>query len=109
MPSVYGFISLSRIGVKGAFDYVTSICQVRPSFRFHLNCRGLSSSNQTKISKDADVLIIGGGAMGSSAAYFLKSKCPDMKVVVVERDPKVNVYDKQQCARVLFTSRAAQI
>jgi len=88
MQFVHDFISLSRIGRKRALNYVTSICHFRPSFRFDQNCRGLSSSNQARISKDADVLIIGGGAMGSSAAYFLKSKCPNMKVVVVERDPK---------------------
>lgn len=46
-------------------------------------------SNQSRSSKHADILIIGGGAMGSSAAYFLKSRSPNTKVVVVERDPKV--------------------
>ena len=34
-----------------------------------------------------DVLIIGGGAIGSSVAYFLKSAQPDCRVVVAERDP----------------------
>ncbi|XP_077986829.1 FAD-dependent oxidoreductase domain-containing protein 1-like [Glandiceps talaboti] len=36
----------------------------------------------------ADVVIIGGGVIGSSIAYFLKRRDPrDLKVVVVERDP----------------------
>ena len=50
--------------------------------------RGLAS-DVAHSRKDADVLIIGGGAMGSSAAYFIKSKSPNTNVIVVERDPKV--------------------
>ncbi|MEM7207553.1 MAG: FAD-binding oxidoreductase [Pseudomonadota bacterium] len=34
-----------------------------------------------------DVAIIGGGAMGASAAYFLKSLSPGLSVTVIERDP----------------------
>ena len=34
-----------------------------------------------------DVLIIGGGVMGASAAYFLKTLAPTLDVVVVEPDP----------------------
>ncbi len=34
-----------------------------------------------------DVLIIGGGVMGSSAAYFLKTVAPALDVMVVEPDP----------------------
>eukprot|EP00112_Aurelia_sp_Birch-Aquarium-sp1_P002601 Seg1289.11 transcript_id=Seg1289.11/GoldUCD/mRNA.D3Y31 product="FAD-dependent oxidoreductase domain-containing protein 1" protein_id=Seg1289.11/GoldUCD/D3Y31 len=49
--------------------------------------RGLAS-DVADSRKDADVLIIGGGAMGSSAAYFIKSKSPNTNVIVVERDPK---------------------
>jgi gamma-glutamylputrescine oxidase len=36
--------------------------------------------------KNVDFLIIGGGIVGLSSAYFLKKKYPDKKVVVVERD-----------------------
>lgn len=35
----------------------------------------------------ADVVIVGGGGMGSSIAYFLTRLQPDLKVVVCERDP----------------------
>lgn len=34
-----------------------------------------------------DVAIIGGGAIGSSTAYFLKMLAPDLGVMVIERDP----------------------
>ena len=37
-----------------------------------------------------DVVIGGGGVMGSSAAFFLKSRDPLLKVAVVERDPTVS-------------------
>ncbi len=35
----------------------------------------------------ADVVIVGGGGIGSSIAYFLTRLQPDLKVVVCERDP----------------------
>lgn len=35
----------------------------------------------------SDVVIIGGGAVGASIAYFLKQKQPDIRVTVIERDP----------------------
>ena len=34
-----------------------------------------------------DVAIIGGGAIGSSVAYFLKTMAPGLEIAVVERDP----------------------
>jgi FAD-dependent oxidoreductase domain-containing protein 1 len=34
-----------------------------------------------------DIIIIGGGIMGSAAAYYLTSKDPTLKVAVIERDP----------------------
>ena len=34
-----------------------------------------------------DVVITGGGIMGSSTAYYLTQMHPGLKVVVVERDP----------------------
>ena len=33
-----------------------------------------------------DVVIAGGGVMGSSSAYFLKSKEPQLNIAVIERD-----------------------
>ncbi|MCP3976565.1 MAG: FAD-binding oxidoreductase [bacterium] len=34
-----------------------------------------------------DVAIVGGGAMGSAAAYYLRTLQPDLSVVVLEKDP----------------------
>ena len=34
-----------------------------------------------------DVIIVGGGIMGSATAYYLMKMDPKIKVVVVERDP----------------------
>ena len=41
----------------------------------------------TSTKKLVDVAIVGGGAMGSSVAYFLKRRMPSLAVTVVERDP----------------------
>lgn len=39
-----------------------------------------------------DVVVIGGGAMGSSIAYWLKQRAGEgLSVAVVERDPTVNI------------------
>jgi len=37
--------------------------------------------------KTYDVIIIGGGIMGSATAYYLTRKDPSLKVAVIERDP----------------------
>jgi glycine/D-amino acid oxidase-like deaminating enzyme len=39
------------------------------------------------IKKKYDVIIIGGGIMGSAAAYYLMTADPTLKIAVVERDP----------------------
>ena len=39
------------------------------------------------MSENADVLVIGGGAIGASVAYFVKLLDPAAEVTVVERDP----------------------
>ncbi|WP_425964359.1 NAD(P)/FAD-dependent oxidoreductase [Rhizobium nepotum] len=38
-----------------------------------------------------DIAIIGGGAIGSAVAYYLKMKDPTVEVTVVERDPTYNL------------------
>jgi len=37
--------------------------------------------------KTYDIIIIGGGIMGSATAYYLTTKDPTLKVAVIERDP----------------------
>ena len=37
--------------------------------------------------KTYDIIIIGGGIMGSATAYYLSKKDPSLKVAVIERDP----------------------
>jgi len=37
--------------------------------------------------KTYDIIIIGGGIMGSATAYYLTKKDPSLKVAVIERDP----------------------
>lgn len=44
--------------------------------------------------RHTDVVIIGGGAMGSSIAYWLKEKTgkDSLEVVVLEKDPTVSLF-----------------
>lgn len=46
--------------------------------------------------RHVDALIIGGGAMGSSVAYWLKERTlrGRLNVAVIEKDPSVNTYMK---------------
>jgi hypothetical protein len=64
------------------------------------NCENRDKScvrNQTinllKRNYSSDVVVIGGGAMGASVAYWLKDKTvgskKDLRVVVIEKDPTV--------------------
>jgi len=54
--------------------------------RFHENRkRGIFDNLMN--TKSCDIVIIGGGIMGSSTAYYLIKADPDLKIVVVERDP----------------------
>ena len=55
-----------------------------------------------------DVVIIGGGVMGCSVAYWLAQRIyRGMKIAVIERDPTVRIKSKmrQQIIRPMFTGR----
>ena len=45
------------------------------------------SSQRVDIPKQSDVVIIGGGAMGMSTAFWLRRTDPSISVTVIERDP----------------------
>lgn len=49
-----------------------------------------NSRDRTEFPSDVDVCIIGGGAIGSSIAYFLKERAKnELNIVVVEKDKTV--------------------
>ena len=41
---------------------------------------------------NTDMCIIGGGIVGSSVAYFIKSRMPECRIHVIERDLKVYIH-----------------
>ncbi|CAL8139554.1 unnamed protein product [Orchesella dallaii] len=59
-------------------------------FTFTSNAYSTESSSPQEIPSKCDVCIIGGGAMGSSSAFWLKQHPAGraLNVVVIERDPK---------------------
>jgi len=64
---------------------------VKNGFRRHGN-DGNTSTSADNIPRETDIVIIGGGALGMSAAYWLKQRHPEgYNVTLVERDPTVCV------------------
>lgn len=54
--------------------------------------------------KTVDVLIVGGGVIGSSIAYWIQNKCRDgITIAVVEKDSTVNETDYLSAQQVLWS------
>lgn len=53
-----------------------------------------SNCDKNDLPSNCDIAIIGGGAVGSSIAYWLKERVgDDLKVVVIEKDRCVSIFD----------------
>ena len=70
--------------MERTFDIHKSILGLKPKSEFYL----------PEYYAFYDIVVIGGGAMGASAAYWLMQRgaANHLKILVVERDPTVNVF-----------------
>lgn len=59
------------------------------------NLKKYNEEIRMQFPRHCDVVIIGGGAMGSSIAYWLKEKSgkEGLDIVVIEKDPTVSIVD----------------
>lgn len=59
----------------------------RLQFKYKLRALFHSTADRSsRYGTHYDVVIAGGGVMGSSSAYFLKNKAPSMKIAIIEKD-----------------------
>ena len=58
------------------------------------------AKDETEFPEQTDIAIIGGGAIGSSVAYWLKLRDPGCQVHVIERDDTVCItfYSSSNCS-----------
>lgn len=77
--------------VKTAKDKVKSFITRIQDVRESANKAVKSPYRDGVFPEHCDIVIIGGGAMGSSIAYWLKQRAPNaITVTVIEKDPLVN-------------------
>ena len=80
-----------------AFSFLTKILRRCNANGLHTARRKLSNVSRKaekgldQLSRHYDVVVVGGGVMGSSSAYFLASRMPNKSVCVVERDFTVSL------------------
>ena len=74
-----------HIGLKRIPKVIKSDLSLLAKGRIHMTREEIGSPNQ------ADVIIFGGGIIGTAVAYFIKEKAPfSLSVCVIERDPTVS-------------------
>lgn len=60
------------------------------SSKFEINKGSLKKIS--RVPKHADILVIGGGIMGSFISYWLKTLSSSLEVAVIEQDSTVYIY-----------------
>lgn len=79
---------------EGESPLIKTVNAMKDDFKDLL--RGKSSTRDNLFPSHCDVLIIGGGIMGSSTAFWLKHRALEgLNVVVVEKDPTVMLSDNK--------------
>ena len=65
---------------------------IKNGFNRHGN-DGNATTLSDSVPRETDIVIIGGGALGMSAAYWLKQRHPEgYNVTLIERDPTVHIF-----------------
>lgn len=74
----------------GADDYKNPWYVLSEEMKNVFTRDGSEKTDLLPVPRETDILVIGGGAIGSSVSYWLKQRHPDgFNVSVVERDPSV--------------------
>lgn len=79
---------------KSEHPFKRTVRILSEDFKNLTNIKEYNKKIQNLFPSHADVVIIGGGAMGSSIAYWLKEKTgkEGLDIIVLEKDPTVSLY-----------------